>query len=257
MKNNLKRFTCLLMSVVLSVTMVAYAAPQAAAASSAIVGAGKTVLTSFVSSAVDKIVDYICGDGSESEVLAYFMTPTASTAYHYPVSTEGLMSIRNDLLDAGVKCSLQKHTSGTFYYIMCTDRTLGGGGGRTSSSFRTPSTSIAGLGFACDGMLVVAYSDATVTDDDATARKNIWLPFSTAVSKKQVSVLTKDSLSDLCVTVNQTDRTCSVRDTFINDQRFYVIIDTSNNIYANADGVPYVAHYEPTATNNKYDYIIQ
>ncbi len=89
-----------------------------------------------------------------------------------------------------------------------------------------------------------------------STRKDQWLPFTTANSKKQVSVLTKDSLSDLCLTLNQTDRTCSVRDTIINEKSFYVIIDTRNNIYANADGVPYVAHYEATVTDQGRDYII-
>lgn len=89
-----------------------------------------------------------------------------------------------------------------------------------------------------------------------STRKDQWIPISSATRSKQVSVLTKDSLSDLCLTLNQIDRTCSVRDTYINKQRFYVIIDTSNNIYANADGVPYVAHYEATVTDEKFDYIV-
>ena len=104
-------------------------------------------------------------------------------------------------------------------------------------------------------------SAASVPDDfkdtiTESIRKDTWLDHSAATKCKQVAVLSKDSLSDLAVTINQTDRTCSVRDTYINKQRFYIIIDNSNNIYANADGVPYVAHYEATATDVKYDYIV-
>ena len=92
--------------------------------------------------------------------------------------------------------------------------------------------------------------------DPSSTRQDTWLPFGTATKAKQVSVLTKDSLSDLAVTINQTDRTCSVRDTYINGTRFYVIVDSSTNIYANADGSPYVAHYEATVTDTGRDYII-
>ena len=107
--------------------------------------------------------------------------------------------------------------------------------------------------------LVLVNSSGAYTwykEDSTSSRQDQWLDFSTAIKATKVSVLTADSLSDLCLTLNQTDRTCSVRNTFINGQRFYIIIDGSNNIYANADGVPYVAHYDATATDLEYDYIV-
>lgn len=260
MKTHFQRIASLFLAVVLSVTMVAYAAPQAAAASGSylevdylpdMVTSWETTFYSWGTS--------VLGSSFEESYYQACWNAIDKCFAGYLGRCASIMQLRN-------RCSTfnytikEEWTKSTLLYGLAS-----AGKYPVLTVGYSPTLDAYTLIDVNNGLILVNSVGAyawykAVTDPETDSfqnRDDIWLPYSTAVSKTQVSVLTKDSLSDLCVTINQTDRTCSVRDTYINRQRFYIIIDPYNNIYANADGVPYVAHYEATATDLEHDYILQ
>lgn len=191
---------------------------------------------------------------TEEEILVHWTT-TSSLSYDrfLAVGKEFLQQTAFQLSGMGYAVSLHFLPEFNAYCIAAIDGTVNDEkyGPRFSSRLN-------GLIFCTEvAQVPVCFVEEELPEEELVpARYDQWIPISSATSSNKVAVLSKDTLSTLCLTANQTDRTCSVRDTVINDRRFYIIIDSSNNIYANADGVPYVAHYEATATDVKYDYIV-
>lgn len=262
MKGNLKRFACLLLAVSLSVTALVI---PASAKIEALPGGGGGIAIA-TSAALKPVVketieildnfkdDLIDSAQAVAELLNYWYVGfNGDLSVCVPTTTDTLNEMVAQMSDAGFPVSLAYDSTSNFYYIVCIGDYV-----ENKYGVRIPLPGFTGRVYQTrSGQVLIAFADdAGASTGSTPISRNIWLPFSTAVSKKQVSVLTRDCLADQAFILNSTDRTCYVRDTYINDKRFYIIIDTGNNIYANADGVPYVAHYEATVTDQKYDYIV-
>lgn len=75
----------------------------------------------------------------------------------------------------------------------------------------------------------------------------------------QLVVLTEDALAESVQLINDDGLTCTMSKASINGTWYWVIMrsgGTSAAYYCNSAGQPYVALYQPSATNNQYDYIV-
>ena len=262
MKRNLKRFSCLLLAVVLSATMVAYAAPQAAAASG----------SSSVTLEVDYLPDMVTSWESTfyswgTSILGSFYEDTYYQACWSAIDKcfAGYLGRCSSMTALQNRCSVfnntikKQWTASTLLYGLAS-----AGKYPVVQVAYVPSLGAYSLVDVNNGLVLVnsvgAYTWYKEVSDPETDtyqnRKDIWLPYSSISQSSKVVVLSKDTLFSLCLTLNQTDRYCEVGEVVIKSKTFSVVMDNSRNVICNAEGYPYVAHYEATVTDQGRDYII-
>lgn len=83
---------------------------------------------------------------------------------------------------------------------------------------------------------------------------NKWVGLSSLANA--VSVVSYDALAQLVVNLSDEGYTCSIVETLHNGVTWYMVRDNQRQVYCNSQNQPFVANKQSSATDIKYDYVI-
>lgn len=83
---------------------------------------------------------------------------------------------------------------------------------------------------------------------------NKWVGLSSLANA--VSVVSYDALAQLVVNLSDEGYTCSIVETLHNGVTYYMVRDNQRQVYCNSQNQPFVANKQSSATDIKYDYVI-
>lgn len=97
----------------------------------------------------------------------------------------------------------------------------------------------------------IALPDGNPDNIQESTRSDRWVEYLSVTGPSKVVVLSADTLSSLCATLNASDRYCRVALCFIDYEYMYAIVDEdAQYIYCNYEGYPYISRSSSSPGNS-------